>query len=678
MTVQEQNRQSPLVASRESVGEIVRALHDPSVEKPPLNVAEVLELLIDAGQFVCAQQLSESVAGRVSGDGRDRLFRGYATLCELMQSGKQDNCLETLETLYIEIHNGGHSVPDKVRIGLLLARAIALCVSVGSLSERSILRCRNILSVELDRLALADEADIEAQVVTDLAKCYLYAPTPDPRAAHAIVSTYVASPKFQSLSASRSFDVMRALFQSDHAFYEESEQLARESLLREHAQKIGVIACALAELSIARKRYPVDLERLNWAAEIFESNNCLSGAFEANFVLATHAFDRSHNVVAEKYWGRALAISGRGGFLHGELLALLGLFQCSLLGEESKKADSWLHRAQGRLCSELAVGSAGLNVAAAQQMVGDFTGALSTATRCESFFKDRQMSGFQAQAANIVATCEARAGNWKRAGQAWKRAAALDLRRHAFVTAAERHGLIAQTILMDDMAEVGHARSVTLGKVDSILSKADGILESFGGLEEASRVRARLHGVRAHAKVLSGEHVSALRHFASAREIYNNLGLSLDVAMTDALTALSMLEVGKSASPGLAEESVIHLQRALHYFVSQRSSSMTWKILYYMSVAAVVVSQSKTAERDKEKWKSLAVAWIEEAEREFEQHKEDPSHGEDADAAYVGFAPGVTKASIRKIKKVLGLRDGQRRSREQANASFLDVGDLVH
>jgi tetratricopeptide (TPR) repeat protein len=664
--------------SRDCVVGILRVLRSDNHDAPAWNIVEVLEVLIDAGQFSAARQLAKNIAGLVVGDGRDRLFNGYSTLCELMEFGEQRKCLEVLERLYIEIHNGGHSLADKVRIGLLLARALALCVSVGSLSQRAILRARNILSVELDRLATSGDRELEAQVLTELAKCHLHAPTEDARSAQAMLRLFVDSPRFALVSPTRAFDVKRVLFQAERRLGSQSPGQISEAMLRNESQSLGGVARALAELAIARRQLDIEPANLEKAASIFEANEFLSGAFEARFVLATHAFDRGHNVVADKEWRRALAIAESGGFLHGKLLALLGLFQSAMLGEDSTQAKMWLRTAQTGLISEVALGSAGLNVAAAQQIVGDFAGALTTAKRCEVFFKERSLNGFQAQAANIVGTCEAHAGRWDRARLAWARAVSLDEERFAFVSACERQGLVAQAYLMHDLVVAGHVKPATAKKVKGLLEKAEGSLEPFGELEEAVRVRGKLQAVHAHVCVLCRDHVGALRYLSTARSLFAAVGMHLDVAMTDASTALSMLEIGKTSNPGLAEEAVLHLQRALQFFAAAPESSIRWKLLYYLAAGALLVSQSKSSSKERGRWRDLAVSWAREAERECAQT---PSGAADliaTDGSYTDFAPSLTPAAIEDLKGALGLRDRPRKRRESEEGGPLRTDGYLH
>lgn len=664
--------------SRDSVAAVLRAFRNHEHREREWNIVEVLEVLIDAGQFIAAYDLACNVAEIVLGDGRERLFKGYAVLCELMQSGQQSRCLEALERLYIEIHNGGHSVADRARIGLILARALALCVSVGSLSQRAILRARSILGVELERLRRAGDHELEAQVLTELAKCYLHAPTEDVRAAQALLEVFVQRPDFACISSRRAFDIKRVLFQAQKRLGADFDVREGEKQLRREAQSQGGVARALTELTIARGSVEIDPEQLERAATVLEANEFISGAFEARFVLATHAFERGHNVVAEREWRAALLLADTGGFLHGRLLGLLGLFQSCMLGEDVQQALTWLKLVEENVVSELALGSAGLNLAAAQQIIGDQQGALGTATRCEAFFKARYLIGFQAQAANIIGTCQAHAGRWKQAQRAWSRAADLDQERHAFVSACERRGLVAQAHLMCDLTSAGHVRPATITTIERMLQGAEHSLEPFGELDEAIRVRARLHSVRAHLWAVCGDHVRGMRYLSTARTLFAAIGQQVDVAMTDAFTGLSMLEVGKTANPGLAEEAVLHLQRSLQFFSSVPADSIRWKLLYYLAVAAVIVGQSKTSDHEKMKWRDLAAAWIRDAESECSREK-GPGGGEDVTRdAYVGFSPGLKPEAIDELKSLIGLRGRPRKQREGSSALSARSSRYLH
>jgi hypothetical protein len=231
---------------------------------------------------------------------------------------------------------------------------------------------------------------------------------------------------------------------------------------------------------------------------------------------------------------------------------------------------------------------------------------------------------------------------------------------------------------MGDMIGSGNVRPATAKKVISILERAEDTLQSFGDLDEALRVRAKLKTVHAHLCVLGNDHVRALQHLSKARSYFVGLGLDYDVAISDAFSALSMLEIAKSANPELAEEAVLHLQRSLQFFLAAPLSPMRWKLSYYLAVAAVLVAQGKAADHDKIKWRTLASGWIRQAEKELAQlpGAVDGAHGEETSGA--GFSPGLKPAAIDELKNALGLRSRSRKRRDEENSPPAPSAGYVH
>ena len=661
---------------RGSVAGIVRALREGEQFAKAWNIVEALELLIDAGQFAVASSLALQVADLVKGDGRERLFQAYAVLCRLMIDGDQSECIVELERLYVEIHNGGHSIADKVRIGLLLSRATAVCVSVGSLSQGAILRVRNVIGVELDRVAESGDYDLHCQVVVELAKSYLHAPTPDARAALSILREFMEEPAFAQVSPPSAFDLRRALFQADRAAQRKSE-LQPDDLRRE-AQGLGAVERALAELTIARGQPEIDSENLGRVAEVFIENGFLSGAYESLFMLASWALDRGYNMQAGRLWRRALEVADMCGFLHGRLLAASGMFQCELAAGNMDEALVWCEVLREGIRTELALGSSGLNLAAIEQMLGDHSAAMCTAKRCEVFFKAQGLSGFQAQAAHIVGLCQARNERWDEARRCWGRAALLEDKRNAFVLASERRGFVVQAQIMHDVTTVGHLRPETVTRTAAVLAKAERDLQPFNEQGDALRVRARLRVVQAHVDVMLGEHLTALRNLSIARGLFEVCGLEHDVAMADAFAALSMIEMGKKGNPSLLEEAVMHLQHALQVFAVGTSSAIRWKLLYYMAVSSVMIGQSKSSQEDRLKWRELAISWLRGAEKEHAQVVD--GAGQETEATeFAQFSPTLKQGAIDELKEVLGLTGrAKKRGEKPTKSTDLTTDRYLH
>jgi tetratricopeptide (TPR) repeat protein len=648
--------------SRDSLTSLVAAIKNDDDRSSAWNVVEILEVLIDGGHFKIARSVARRVVKIVGGDGRERLFRGYEVLCDLMCEGHQSEALASLEGLYIEINSSGHSQADRVRIALLLSRALALCVGVGSLPQGAILRARHVVANELSRVADFDDHDLVCQVVVELAKSYLYAPTPDPLAARLILKDFATSERFKEVSKQRVFDLKRTLFQAERSDGEGSIKSATEEGLRQEAQSLGGVARALVELAICRGKADFDRERLKSALDIFIENEFLSGAFEAAFILASEALDRGHNVVSQRFWVQCLSVAKSGGFLHGSLLASMGSFQYAMSSGDIKLAREWCQSVADLFGSELSIGSAGLNLAAALQILNDFEGAEKVAKISRRFFKDNRMLGFQAQAAHIVGLCRARKSDWSAASKFWSEAISLDDQRYALMSAAERRALLAQADLMRDVAQGGPLRAATAKKIGVTIAAAESAVSVFASDPDAKRLEARLQWLRAHVCVVQEEHVRALRYLSDARAIFESLQTHYDVAMTDAFMALSMLAIGKAGNTSLLEEAVLNLQRALQFFAPGSGSAIRWKLLYYMAVCGAIIGQSKFADEDKIKWRELASGWLRSSEKEVEQLPESES-SVDVDPEYAGFSPGLKRQAINELKNALGL---DRKSRKRS------------
>ncbi len=651
--------------TRDSISEIVRALSQPCGSSTPRwNVVDALELLVDSGNFIAARTLAERIIPLVNGDGRERLFLGYVALCDLMTAGSQTEAIATLESLYVEINHNGHSLADKVRIALLLSRSLSVCVGMGTLGEAALLRARNILHVELSRAAEGRNHEFQCIVTTELAKSYLHAPTSDARAALGILGDAFLQQSLDFVAHDIRFDVLRIRFQILRALGGPYRDEYSEEALRRDARAIGGVGRALAELAIARRSAEPCEDSLLKAAELFEANSYISGAFEARFTLGSAALDRGHNSVAERHLRQAAKLADSVGFLHGSLLARVGLFQAAVIGGEEGEATRRVEDLSSLMSSEVAVGSMGLNVAAARQIVGNIESALEMARRCESLFDRRGLDFAEAQALHTIGSCQARTGNWEGALAAWERSVLLDERRFAFTSACERRALVVQALVMRDMSSVGHVQDATRSRCSDLIESSCRILRKFGDSNEARRIEARLRTANAQLCIMTKDSVAALRHTNIARSLFDALGMEYDAALIDALSGLAMIEVGKSGATEMLEEAVLTLQRPLQFFSGTDQGHIRWKVLYYLTVAGVVISQRKSTAIDRAKWKELSTSWLKDALREVAA-LEHSSRGFQGDSQETEFSPGLKPAALEGLKATLGVgthkvRRGQR------------------
>jgi tetratricopeptide (TPR) repeat protein len=663
--------QSPPRLTRDSVPELVRALNDESpTTTPRWNVVEALELLIDSGNFMCARSLAKRIIPLVNEDGRERLFKGYFALCELMIVGDSTRGVSELESLYVEINHNGHSLADRVRVALLLSRGLSVCVGMGVLPEGAILRARNVLHVEFSRAIEQDHAEFQCVLAAELAKSYLHAPTSDPRAAHAILSESSLLDCLALVPVDVGFDVRRIAYQARKALVGTRTPECSEEQLRSESLVVGGVARALAELAIARRAEQPCEDSLLRSAELFEDNRFISGAFEARFILGSHALDRGHNSVAERHLRRAALLADEGGFLHGQLLARVGLFQAALIGGQDDLALERCDELSRYIGSEVAVAAVGLNVSAANQIVGRTQEALELARRCEKLFSDKGIANSDSQALHVVGSCHARQGSWGEALAAWERAVEIDVSRSAFIPACERCASIVQALVMRDVTAEGEVASSTATRCQEKLDASYQMLRRFGHASDAKRIEARLRTVNAQLCVMTRNSVTALRHTSVARDLFETLAMEYEMALVDALAGLAMIEVGKAGGVEMVEEAVLTLQRPLQFFVGSEYCHIRWKILYYLAVAGVVISQRKALPLDKLKWKDLATAWLKEASRELSQVPE--ARAVSMNNHDTEFSPGLKPAALDALKATLGV--GTQKPRRAQRGATLDAG----
>lgn len=681
MSTKRSSDDSPQVPrlTRDSIPDVVATLNDATAGNTPRwNVVEALELLIDSGNFISAKDLAKRIIPLMNADGRERLFKGYLALCDLMISGAQARCVHELESLYVEINHNGHSLADRVRIALLLSRALSVCVGMGVLSEASILRARNLLQVELTRAIEQNHPEFQCVVTTELAKSYLHAPTPDPQAARAILIDPQLADVLTRVTSDISFDVRRISYQALKALERTRSDKGLEDQLRAESRVVGGVARALAELAIARRADSPCDDTLLKAAELMEANRFISGSFEARFLLGSRALDRGHNSVAERHLRQAAKLADEGGFLHGQLLARVGLFQAAVIGGQEDEALNRCEDLSNFMSSEVAVGAMGLNVTAARQIVGRVKDALAMAQRCELFFTTKGISEGESQALHSIGSCHARLGSWGDALVAWERAVQIDEARCAFMPACERSASVVQALVMRDVTSGGEVESGTASRCQEILDASCQMLRRFGESVDARRIEARLRTVNAQLCVMTKNSVTALRHTSVARDLFETLAMEFDAGLVDALSGLALIEVGKSGSVEILEEAVLTLQRPLQFFVGAEYRHIRWKVLYYLAVAGMGISQRKTQPIEKLKWKELATGWLKESSRELTR-LEEARGGASTTEQDAEFSPGLKPAALETLKITLGVGSQKTRRAERGTVFEAGPGDgYVH
>jgi tetratricopeptide (TPR) repeat protein len=601
-----------------------------------------------------------------------------------MIDGQQSGPLETLERLYIEIHNGGHSLADRVRITLILARVLGVCMAAGSLNQDVLLRARNILSSELERLYTyppsSERDDFCCQVLIELSKLYLLAPAAEPLVARSMLKDLLLSERFSEISPVLRLDLKRLLFhaQSVSNVLTEAPKIRIEDL-RAEADGLGVVARGMVELSINRVEGFFDPQALEMAADVFVENKYLSAAFEAFFQLGTHELDRGHNLSARRFLDGAHKVSSQGGFLHGRMLSLFGLCQCEELVGNRKKVAGYVKQLKAIINTEVGLGAGALNLVAIEQASGDVDSALEIALKSRIFFEKVGLVALEAQALHAAGLLYIKKKNYDEAIATWERSREIEQRRHAFISAAERVGFIVQARMLGDLGAGEGLKPQTIVSILSDLQSADTSLASYGVHEQAMSLRARLAVLSSHVDMIKGERVSALRKLSLARELFERTAAEQDVAITHAFSAVAMLELARNGNPKLLEEALGSLQISLQFFAKEMHYGIRWKLFYFMAACSLMISQSKVSNEERYKWRNVAVAWLASADKELdkgEKHRPEPDESR-VDPQI--FAPGLKRKALDELKSALGISGTVKKRRaKQLEVKPAPNGGLLH
>lgn len=651
---------------RDFVPELIRVVEQGGDESGvSWNVVESLELLLDAGAFKDAHALASSVVGMLGDDRRNRLFQAYIQLCDLIQGAPLQLGIERIEALFIEIEHGGFSHNDRCWSGIVLARALAIGVYTHALPEAELLRARTILSLEFSRGLTESSALTHIKVGLELARTYVHCPKPELPAARELLSRLALLCDSHGISPDITFDVFRLLHQVG------GEESCPAERLRALAHPLGGVARGLAELVIARGEAKLSTSAtssLEKALVLFQESSYRSGEFEALIALATSSAECEHHAKASRLFSQADIVATAGGFMYGRGIALLGLFNSAVASGEVENARLGAEKLRLLCASEIFMTAFGLNTVAAHQLVGAGEVAVKLAMKCEKAFSSQGLHGLTAQAAFMLGASYADAGKWKQARAAWKRALTCDEVRRSYISACDRRAALAQAIAMVDFTEHGSLRDSTVLEVEGLLVKSERSLAPFGQSTEAVHALGKTLHIHAQLSILAKQPLNALKHLNRARESFGALALQREVALTDGLTGLALLEASKQSGPQLLDEAMSALRRSLDFFVGEEGSRVTWKIRYYLAVACIIKSQHANDPLQGEAHRQMAAGFLEEASADssllaVEGGMPRASNGEG------DFSPGLQADVLEPLKKILGLPARRRKGKPSAKGA---------
>jgi tetratricopeptide (TPR) repeat protein len=368
-------------------------------------------------------------------------------------------------------------------------------------------------------------------------------------------------------------------------------------------------------------------------------------------------------------FSRADLVASAGGFLYGRGVALLGLFHSALASSEVENARIGAEKLRLLCSSDIFVAAFGLNVVAAHQLLGKSDAAAKIAMKCEKLFARHGLRGLTAQAAFMLGASYADGGKWKHARAAWKRALTCDELRRAYISACDRRAALAQAIAMVDFTEFGELRESTIGEIESLLAKSEEVLRPFAQSTQALQSMGKALHIHAQLAILAKRPLDALKYLNRSRECFSQLGVEREVALTDGLVGLALLEASKQSGTRLLDEAIGALQRSLDFFVREGQVTVTWKIRYYLAVACILKSQHSSDPLHRDAHRQMAAGFIEEASGESSlvggalgMLRASTGEGD--------FSPGLKPEVLEPLRKVLGLNVRPRKGRSTAKASI--------
>lgn len=656
----------PIQLSRKDLPELLKTLEeDGHVPSITWNAVDALELLVEAGHFRAARALADGVRSLVAGSPRERLFRGYISLCDLMDCGRISECAQEIEAMQAEIAAGGHSAADRARAALLLARALFVGVSLGVLPDEDLLRARAALAVEFEACATQDARKYRFQLGLELSKTYLHAPRPELLQAQLLVDKLEAYAASEQCFPQSMLELRRVQYHVKQlgCSVEESEAAAEE--LRREARSAGELEEALVEIAIARcsAGNSDGTDRLQHALMVFEKNRFNSGTIEALFVVADAALSRGLTTRASALFSRIIELAHDGGHLQAALIAIYGSFHVAISDGNLDAARDIRKTLEASLDSDLAIGAVGFSAVHAAQVLGDSKSAARCASICERLYKARGVRAAQAQALYLAGSAHAAAGEWQRAKKAWKESLEIEESRRAVVSSSDKRAALAQAVTMSEFSRRGYVSERAIREAGRLLMESEEALAPFGAVPAALRALAKALSIRAQLSVVSKDPVSAVSCLHRARGLYEKLGSTRDVALTDALSGLALLEVGKTRGGEIFEEAHAMLRQALTFFDSPQHNVIRWKLKYYLSMSAYLSSQAKGHGQGGLSWRETSASWLRGAMVDLESASSQDCAGSDA----ADFSPGLTPEVLEPLKRALGLKE---RTKQRPSASI--------
>jgi tetratricopeptide (TPR) repeat protein len=642
-------------------------------EKRRWRIAEVLDLLIEAGQFRRALTLSIEASQRVEPNEAKRLFHAYQSFCELIVKGTVHESFSELYRYYELINRCDHSSADKTRMGLLLSRALLYGTVTNVLNEESVFRGRKIL---LDGISRTNNQRERALLSIELCKSYLLCAPIDTMAARGVLATLDGSGGVCELPDDVFFEMARL------EYFVESKSIALEESVilafRARFADAGVIDKRLFDLAVERlesggKRDGNTLRRCGSELKV---EGFLSGAFEAFFSLARDLYLSRKNVPALLAAKDALSIARESGYLYGEVSVQLLIHEIHRIGRDEKQMvsvrDALLH-----YNSQHTVVAQGAEIARLLLEFGEPKVAL-TYLRSSARVKAPEELGVNGDSAllSIEATALGMDNAWTDAARLWGRVSDIEQRRGLYLSSYGSK-LQAYECMYREQVERESAERLNIYDLECSLNQLCALVQTFMPLEEAKILLGEAELLRAQFLGHGEKRIEALKCLSTARNLFESTGHYQGLAIVEVLTGWHLYHLGKDGDVGILESGVLSLKRAEEFFSTIGDVHMRWRLLYYIASAARQLTTLTNVGVGRVRWQKLALRSVIRSQQCYRMCAR--FRGGPRRILPVGFAQDLAGSNVRALRRELsGFSGGSLR---KATKRFDSVGagsNLLH
>jgi tetratricopeptide (TPR) repeat protein len=336
------------------------------------------------------------------------------------------------------------------------------------------------------------------------------------------------------------------------------------------------------------------------------------------------------------------------GFSQGTAVAQLGVFQSLVAMGEIEQAKVMVPVLL-KLCKTPAVlGSLGLSISAALQLVGESERSLQLVERTEKLFRQQQVKEMLSHALFVRGSCQAALGLWEGAKRSWT--AAMKVDRELGHLGAELEKMVArsQAEIMIELTAHSSVSPAAAARIKKQLRSGAEKATSLG--TPGVRLRGKIFQAEAQLELVTKDPLGAVRSFSQAREEYHRIGLVRDVAFVDALIGIALLDISRSTHPNMIDEAIDSFRRALDYFNAEPVPAIRWKLHYYLGFCCLVAGNAKGSDAELVKWREAARSWVRAANSDLEQVSEGNGGRSNGDT---DFAPGLSPKLLEELTSEL-------------------------